>query len=91
MLRTGSGEVAFEDGASPRPLSFDTPTAAPDAYREHADGLTGLGGGAKKKDTDMPVVLVLVGLVAFLMCVVGVLVYTSGKISTRIGGVQLPV
>jgi len=42
MLRTGGG-MDFTDGGSPRPLSFDTPTAAPDAFYDD-------GRGEQKKD-----------------------------------------
>jgi hypothetical protein len=74
MLRTGGG-MDFTDGGSPRPLSFDTPTAAPDAYAgAYDDGRkdknAGDGGGAMWA--------VIVGFVILMSCGVGYLVYMSG-------------
>ena len=67
----------FTDGGSPRPLSFDTPTAAPDAYMKEAQSF---GGDERKKGDDGEVPLaMIVGFVVFVMVVIGVLVYTSGK------------
>jgi hypothetical protein len=79
MLRTGGG-MDFQDGGSPRPLSFDTPTAAPDAYLKQASDSYGGGGERKKADEggDLPIGLI-VGFVVLLLVVIGVLVYTSGE------------
>ena len=76
MRRTiGTGRRAPRaDGGSPRPLSFDTPTAAPDSFHKEA-----YGDETKKKDDgdELPIALI-VGFVVFMLVVIGVLVYTSG-------------
>lgn len=78
MLRTGGG-MDFQDGGSPRPMSYDTPSAVPDAYLKQASD--SYGGDDRKKaneDSDLPIGLI-VGFVVFLLVVIGVLVYTSGE------------
>jgi hypothetical protein len=87
MLRTGGG-MDFTDGGSPRPLSFDTPTAAPDAYMKEAQTF---GGDERKKGDDggLPLAMI-VGLVVFVLVVIGVLVYTSGECFPRVSSTLLP-